>query len=185
MINELRALQAQIDTLNAQGAVDLVSTSSTCSTMNRLLANAAVTFATGNTFATRAVCKQAGTFTKIRVASASAGGTTPTALIAGVWDTAGTTLLATTADFSSGYALSTLYEKPLISPLALTLGQAVHIGLASVSGSSLQFRGSAGAGQVNGVTPIIARSAGSYSGGALPSACAAAGTGSLLWAELI
>lgn len=180
----LAALEAKLAVLEAVPKTETLNDASACATMPRA-STISVSLTSGSVYGFRAICVKAGIFTKVRCFSHSAGGAEPSKLVAGVWNAAGTVLLAHTADFHSEYALSKKLEVALAESLTLTVGQEVFIGIASVSASAIQLRGSGGLGVVLNTTPIMARSTTGYTTGNPPESCGAAGTGALALMELL
>lgn len=167
--------------------------SSDVSTMSRLLGLAtSQTLSTGGVYIARAVCKAAGTYTKIRFMT---GTTTPsglTALKLGVWaDVSGSNYNSQgvdTADLSSVVtAATTLYDNIALggAGVTLTLGQVVYLGL-GWAGTTLSARGvSVGTGAAAKLSPVLSAFISGYTTGALPTVTTSGSTGSVLWMELI
>ncbi len=108
---------------------------SSCATVPLGLANGALTLTSGSINAGLAINKQTKQYTSIR--THIVGQTTAaTDLFLGVWGYDGT-LLASTANISSTVVAGSLLSAPLTTPLNLSYGTKVFIGISVIGGSAI------------------------------------------------
>lgn len=160
--------------------------SSNVSSMSRMIASSNLTITSGTVYGVLAYAKTAGTFTKIRFATA--GSTTPSGLTdvrLGVYNSSNV-LMASTANLSSTVtASSTLYDNlALGTPVTTTAGQQLYLAIAFVGTTVPQVKGANPISGMSGLTPVLAKTSSGYTGGTLPSLGSAA-TGNVVWIELV
>ena len=183
---DLSNLTADVVELQRKRPSDEVFFSSPVSTMARQYVGASLgsAVASGTCVAARARVTQSTTYTKVRFCTGTTAPAGLTDFRVAVWSTADGTLLATSANASATVnAATVLYEISLQSPLALTAGQDVYLGIAAVGTTPGTYRGLASANPINSLEPIITRSRTGWTGGD-PLTLNSSYSG-ILWAELV
>lgn len=149
------------------------------------------TLSTGRAYAARALCKADGTYTQIRfMTGATPPSGTYTDMRAGVWNDAGTVLLASTANaFATVTQASTLYTLSLGAGVELEKGDEVFLGLGFIASTQPTIRGAAaGAADLLSLAPALARinAGGSWTtGNALSAAMSTTNATAMPWVELL
>lgn len=156
--------------------------SSNVSSLNRLLASSTLNLSASTVFGVLAYAKTAGTFTKIRFATAS-GTQSATDLRLGVYNAANT-LIASTANLSATVtSASTLYDNlDLDTPVTVTAGQQIWLAIA-YTGASIAVRGVGLTTGMPALSPVIAKTT-AYAGGTLPG-LGSGNTQQVPWIELV
>lgn len=114
-----------------------------------------------------AVCAKPGIFTKIRIRTGTAAPVAVTDIRGAVWDEAGNKITETANASATVVAASTQYDVALGASITAALGQIFRLGWGYV-GTSCSFRGTGLDAPNNADTPVLARIASGYAGGALP-----------------
>lgn len=145
-----------------------------------------VTVTAGNRHGGAAICRRAGTYTKL-VFCTSANPTGVTDLRAAVWDSTGT-LIVESANLSATVTGSQVYEVSLGAGATLTLGQRVYLGIATVGGNVV-CRGAASVALAltatrTGRSFTTLRVTSGYAGGSVGTLSTGGSGAGIIWAEL-
>jgi hypothetical protein len=156
--------------------------SSNVSSLNRLLAQTTLNLGVSTLFAALAFAKTAGSFTKIRFATAS-GTQSTTDIRLGVYNSSNV-LLASTANLSATVTTaSTLFDNiALDTTVTTTVGQQLWLAIA-YTGTSLSVKGVGMTTGMPALSPVIAKTT-AYTGGALPG-LGSGNTPNVPWIELV
>lgn len=155
-------------------------------TMPDMMAQSALTLATGTKYGAVAFARKAGTYNNVVFCTGASTPSAVTDLKVAVWDSSGTLLQASANVSGTVTVASTVYEIPLAAGVTLTAGQRIYIGFAFI-GTTLNVRGAAGVaamvGTRTGRTFTTARANGSWAGGTVTT-LSTGGTGIIPWCEL-
>ena len=158
--------------------------SSNVPTMDRMSATSSLNLTSGSAYAVRTVVRKTGMYSRIRFCTASTAPVGITDLRAAVFSTTSYTAISQTLNIAAlATAGNTIIEAALATPIGLTLGSQVMLGLGFV-GTTLQVRGAALSSALAGLDPVLAKTGSLLLGGELTTVGGSA-TGNIVWMELL